>query len=113
MPKKKPTKNSALTGAVETDVAMIETVTSTDDVQSVQVQEEQPRLEPEKVSSTTGEALKNTRGKRGDGDYVQLCVHIPKELRKPFRHAVVENDSDNSAFIEMLIRDYLAKNSTK
>lgn len=113
MPKKKPTKTSALAGAAETDIEMIEAKTSTDDVPNVQVQEAQPQLEPESISSTTGEPLKNTRGKRGDGDYVQLCVHIPRELRKQFRHAVVENDSDNSAFIEMLIRDYVAKHSKK
>jgi len=125
MAKKKPTKPSALAGAIETDVDMIENqkssiktesvkppkatkkVTSTLDVQNVQVQKKN-----EDITSTTGENLKNNRGKRGKGDYIQLCVHIPKELRKPFRHAVVENDLDNSTFIEMLIREHLTKNST-
>lgn len=98
MPKKKPTKTSALAGAVETDIQAIKKTTSTSDVpqvQSVQVQEP-----------------KNERGKRGSDDYVQLCVHIPKALRVPFRVAVAEADSDNSKFIEMLIREHIEKNST-
>ena len=106
MAKAKPKKTSALSGAVETDVEMMEGKTSTSDVTQVHVPEETPQLKP------TNNDSQNTRGKRGKGDYVQLCVHIPKELKKPFRHAVVENDLDNSKMIEKLIRDYLAKNST-
>ena len=88
MAKRKPKTDNALEAAKETDVPQ---------VQNVQVQETEP---------------KNDRGKRGSDDYVQLCVHIPKALRVPFRVAVAEADSDNSKFIEMLIREHIAKNST-
>ena len=103
MPKQKPTKTSALAGAIETDIEMLEIETSTTPV---------PDVHHVQVQKKDDSNLQNTRGKRGQGEYVQLCVHIPKELKKPFRHAVVENDLDNSKMIEKLIRDYLIKNNT-
>lgn len=52
-------------------------------------------------------ATNDQRGKRGSNEYAQLCVQIPKELKKDFRQAVIEYETNNSDVIEELVIAWL------
>jgi len=51
-------------------------------------------------------------GKRGKGNYAQVCVQIPKTLKTKLKVAVAEIDSDMSTFVEEAIEAKLKKDST-
>ena len=60
------------------------------------------------VTKDATKSLSDQRGKRGSNEYSQLCVQIPKELKKDFRQAVIEYETNNSDVIEELIEAWLA-----
>ena len=58
-----------------------------------------PKLEPTKKQKQTP--------KHKDPNYAQICVLIPKTLKRDFRQAVEGQESDNSTIIEGLLKDWL------
>lgn len=59
------------------------------------------------VKKDAAKVVSDQRGKRGSNEYAQLCVQIPKELKKDFRQAVIEYETNNSDVIEELVTAWL------
>jgi hypothetical protein len=51
------------------------------------------------------------RGKRGDPAYAQVAGMIPLELRRRFKAKAALQGEDMSRVLEMLIREYIEKES--
>jgi len=65
------------------------------------------------VTKDAAKVVSDQRGKRGSNEYAQLCVQIPKELKKDFRQAVIEYETNNSDVIEELVTTWLADKAKK
>lgn len=57
--------------------------------------------------STTESSTKEQRGKRAEGEYLQLNVVIPKELKLRFKSVTALREQDMSEVCETLISDWL------
>ena len=52
------------------------------------------------------EEVQNLRGKRGRGDYSQLCGQIPKDLHRRFKAKVALEGVEISTKLEELVRAF-------